>query len=138
MYLADELFRTVRDPNLPQADLERFVALEATLATFITSRTIDPQYVCLLSPTSECVWEIRAVKPDPSIRVFGFFAERDSFVATNYELRKELDCFESELWIHHKTKARSVWRKLFNSLLPSAETDAKLLITGALDGQYFK
>lgn len=138
MYVVKDLFDTMMDETLPTSEIERFAALEATLSDFVTSRTLDPNYIFLLTPTSDCVWEIRSVQPDPSIRVFGCFAEKDSFVATNYELRKDLKEFESPLWQWSRKKARACWRKIFAPYEPRPETDAKLLISGAIDGQYFK
>jgi len=137
MYLTEDLFNVIRDPTVGEERSLRYAELEATLADFVTSRTLSPEYIKLLQPPTDCVWEVRCVMPDPSIRVFGFFAERDSFIATNHELRPVLAEFDSEEWQFAKARAKSIWNRLFSPLLPRAETEAKLLITGAIDEQYF-
>jgi hypothetical protein len=138
MYLTEDLLKTVRDETLPHEHQMLFAEVEATLADFITSRTLDPEYIKLLWPHEDCVWEIRCMRPDPTVRVFGFFADRDAFVATNYELRPVLGKFESGEWKFAKTRARYIWRRLFGPLLPRNETDAKLLISGAIDAKFFQ
>jgi len=60
------------------------------LEQFAEGQSIDPAYLKLLAPARDAVWEIRSVRPAPSIRVLGRFAEYDVFVATNYALRKPL------------------------------------------------
>jgi hypothetical protein len=138
MYIGDELFRAINEPGLAREAIARFAALEATLADFVTSRSIDPDYLFLLTPTNNCVWAIKSVRPEPSLRVFGLFADRDAFVATNYELRKNLAEFDSKAWQWSSAKAKAVWKNLFPGYQPKNETDIKQLISGALDGKYFK
>jgi len=137
LYLAEELFDAIYETRVNRADTARFVALEATLAEFVTSRTLDPEYLCLLTPTSECVWEIRSVRPKPSMRVFGLFAERDSFIATNFEYREVLSDDEIQ-WDLQMRTAKHVWTRIFPALTPRDETDATQLVTGAVHGKYFK
>ncbi|MEJ1965145.1 MAG: hypothetical protein WDO56_27850 [Gammaproteobacteria bacterium] len=137
MYLFEDLFEAMQDPSLRGAQLQRFAELEATLAEFVTSRNLDPQYVFLLTPTKDGIWEIRSARPEPQIRVFGFFADRDAFVATNYEFRSTLGEYNSKEWQFAMARAKSIWRRLFEPLLPRYESDPKLLITGAIDGKYF-
>jgi len=46
--------------------------------------------------------------------------------------------WESREWKTVKSVARAEWRKLFNPYQPKVGTDPKQLVTGALDGKYFK
>jgi hypothetical protein len=118
---------------------ERRVAeLQADLEVFVEARTIDPKYLFLLYPLRDAVWEIRSVRDDPSIRVLGLFAWKDVFIATNHALREDLGRWESREWKTVKRAARAEWRRLFNPYDPQVESDAQKLVTGALDGKYFK
>jgi len=60
------------------------------------------------------------------------------FIATNHALRETLGGWESREWKIVKRTARASWRRLFNSYDPVVDTDVKRLVTGALDGRYFK
>jgi len=112
--------------------------LSADLEVFVEARTIDPKYLFLLYPAHDAVWEIRSRREQPSIRVLGLFAWKDVFVATNHALREELNGWESSEWKTVKRTARAEWRKLFNPYQPKITIDPKQLVTGALDGKYFK
>lgn len=63
----------------------------------------------------EEVWEIRSVDPKPSIRVFGRFAERDVFVATNKGFRKPLGAFGSPEFKRAMTTCTQEWRRCFQT-----------------------
>jgi hypothetical protein len=58
--------------------------------------SIDPhnkRHVCQLSrnsPKSEGVWQFRIRDPKPQLRIFGCFAEKDTFVALSVALREDL------------------------------------------------
>jgi hypothetical protein len=112
--------------------------LAADLEVFVEARTIDPKYLFLLYPANDAVWEIRSGREQPSIRVLGLFAWKDVFVATNHALREELGGWESREWKTVKRAARAEWRRLFNPYQPKTAIDPKQLVTGALDGKYFK
>ena len=73
----------------------RMGRLDADLEHFVVSPEIDPKYLFHLYPSQDCVWEIRSVRDDPSIRVLGMFAAKDVFVATNFALREDLGGWQS-------------------------------------------
>jgi hypothetical protein len=56
--VTDGLHKALLEP--PETDVERMAELEADLAVFIHSPTIDPGYLYKLSPTHYGVWEIRS------------------------------------------------------------------------------
>jgi hypothetical protein len=125
----------------PEGDLEwdrRVAELQADLEVFVEARTIDPKYLFLLYPLRDAVWEIRSVRDAPSIRVLGLFAAKDIFIATNHALREELGGWDSREWKTVKRSARAAWLRLFPSYDPQGGSDANHLVTGALDGEYFK
>jgi len=76
---------------------KRVAELRADLEVFVEGRIIDPKYLFLLYPAADCVWEIRSVRSNPSIRVLGLFAKRDIFVATNFAFREDLGGWQSRL-----------------------------------------
>jgi len=127
--------------NSPEGDDEweqRVAELRADLEVFAEGMPIDPKYLFLLYPAANCVWEIRSIRSDPSIRILGFFAKRDVFIATNYALRKELGGWQSRDWKRVKREAQAKWRWLFKTYQPLSGTSVKKLVTGAIDGKYFK
>jgi hypothetical protein len=127
--------------NSPQGnqDWERRVAeLRADLEVFVEARTIDPKYLFRLYPARDAVWEIRSTRSDPSIRVLGLFAWKDVFIATNHALREELGGWNSRRWKEVKRSARAHWRQIFPAYEPKSVTSVHLVVTGALNGKYFK
>lgn len=138
MFLSGELWDLLRFEHEDQDLEERLGILQADLEFFVTSKTIDPKYLFHLYPPRDAVWEIRSVRPDPSIRVLGLFAAKDLFIATNHAMRAELGGWQSRQWKVVKRTARARWTQLFLPYLPEIGTDATKLVTGALDGRYFK
>lgn len=136
MYLAEELYLAITAP--PPEEVERFAQLEADLADFVTSPTLDPQYLKSLWPPRDGIWAIRSVRPRPSIRVLGLFAAKDKFVATNFALRKELGEFDSHEWRTEKRRAKAIWRQLFLGYPYIPGRDLDKLFLGAINGKYFK
>lgn len=117
---------------------ERLGILQADLELFAEGQPVDPRYLFLLSPSYEAVWEIRSVRPSPSIRVLGCFAKKDVFVATNMALREELGGWQSREWKNVKRLARTRWNALFHTYVPMLSTNIHDLVTDAIDGKYFK
>lgn len=138
MYLTEELKRAFEANYLDPVWEERMGRLEADLDTFVNGDPITPKFLFLLSPARDGVWEIRSVKDDPSIRVLGFFAQYDVFVATHYELRSELGGWDSEEWRKTKRRAGAAWRRTFATYQPLKSTDIHQLVSGAISGKYIK
>jgi hypothetical protein len=138
LFVSEELNAILTSPEGSQEWEQRVAELRADLEVFVGARTIDPKYLFLLYPSRDAVWEIRSVRGSPSIRVLGLFAGTDVFIATNYALRETLGGWESREWKIVKRSARASWRRLLSSYDPVIEVDIKRLVTGALDGRYFK
>jgi len=138
MLLSAELWEllnaTYDDPEME----DRMGDLQADLEFFVESPTIDPKYLFHLYPARDAVWEIRSVRPAPSIRVLGSFADKDVFVATNYALRSELGGWQSREWKNVKRTAHRRWTALLQPYDPRRGTDARAFVSGAIDGKYFK
>lgn len=138
LFVGEALWAVIQSPEGDQEWEQRIGELQADLERFVTGGPIDPKYLFLLYPAYRAVWEIRSVRADPSIRVLGLFAAKDVFIATNFALREELEGWQSRAWKEVKRAARAEWRNLLFPYLPLVTTDVKTLVTGALDGKYFK
>ncbi len=90
--------------------IKRFAKLKSDLDTFLISPTIDAKYMKQLLPTGKGVYEIRSVRPKPSIRVFGRFVRKDVFLATHYEERNGLGGFKSYEFTQEISRCRKIWR----------------------------
>ena len=124
MFLSGELWDLLRSQSDDPDVEERLGLLQADLEFFVTSETIDPKYLFHLYPARDAVWEIRSVRPDPSIRVLGLFVKKDFFIATNHALRAELGDWQSRGWKTVKRTARARWTQLFHQYEPAIGTDA--------------
>jgi hypothetical protein len=138
MFLSEELWNVLRS-SYEDRDMEtRMGHLLADLDHFVQSPSIDWKYLFHLYPARDGVWEIRSVRHDPSIRVLGHFADRDVFIATNHAFREDLGGWQSRQWKEVKRAARAKWNQLFHPYPPVLGTDVKALVSGALDGRYFR
>jgi hypothetical protein len=138
MLLTQPLWDLLHSPEGDDEWEKRVAELRADLEVFAEGMPVTPKYLFLLYPAENCVWEIRSVRSAPSIRVLGFFAKRDIFVATNFALREDLGGWQSREWKQVKRYAQAKWRWLFKTFQPRSGTDIKTLVTGAIDGKYFK
>jgi hypothetical protein len=138
MFVCEDLWALLNSPEGDDAWERRIASLRADLEYFVEGRAIDPKYVFRLSPAREAVWEIRSAREEPSIRVLGLFAEKDVFIATNVALREDLAGWETRAWRDAKLLARTKWGHLFHTYRPLGESDIHLLVSGALDGRYFR
>ena len=125
------------DPNnLEQNEkVSRFAKFRADLDKFLVSPEIDSEYMKQLVPNGKGVFEIRSVRPKPSIRAFGMFIEKDVFLITNYAERKELGGFKSYAFKQEIGECRKAWRAIFPNHGAKESPDGKLssVVTGGLD-----
>lgn len=73
-----------------RSDLESFVVGHELSLSFTPFRH-QSAYMGVLDPEREGVWEIRSTDPNPGMRVFGCFADKDVFVALGWSLRSLSD-----------------------------------------------
>src|SRR5215469_8807587 len=74
MFVGEGLWAVLTSTEGDEAWDKRVGELQADLERFADGQTIDPNYLFLLYPARQGVWEIRSVTHDPSIRVLGLFA----------------------------------------------------------------
>jgi hypothetical protein len=138
MFVTERLWGVLTSP-IGDSEWERRVGdLQADLERFAAGQVIDPKYLFLLYPSRDGVWEIRSNGSDPSIRVLGLFARRDVFIATNFAMRADLEGWESREWKKVKRAAGAEWRILFHPYEARRTINVRELVTGALNGKYFK
>lgn len=138
MLVAADLWKFLREPGSDDEWEDRKGFLLADLEVFADGAPIGPKYLFLLSPAREAVWEIRSVRPSPSIRVLGRFVAKDLFVATNFALRDQLGGWRSRQWRDARVKSRVVWNHLFHPYQPLVSRKIDDVVSGAIDGRYFK
>lgn len=138
MFVTEGLQNVLDSPEGDQEWERRVAELQADLEYFVEGRAIDPKYLFLLYHVREAVWEIRSVRDQPSIRVLGRFAEKDVFIATNFALREDLGKWESRAWRDVKVMARTAWTNIFQQYQPVAGSNIHDMVSGALNGRYFK
>ncbi len=138
MLIERRLWDFIQEPGPDPEWEERKGILQADLELFAEGAPVGPKYLFLLYRASEGVWEIRSVRPNPSIRVLGRFLARDAFVATNYALREELGGWQSRAWRDVKVMSRTVWTQLFHQHQPIITMAVSKVVSGAIDGKYFK
>lgn len=138
MFICERLHQLLATEHQDQAMEERLGILQADLEVFVEGQPIDPKYLFLLYPARDAVWEIRSIRADPSIRVLGRFALKDVFIATNMELRERLGGWQSRAWKTVKRAACAAWGILFHTYQPMASANVHELVTGAVNGKYFR
>jgi hypothetical protein len=102
-----------QERNSPK-DITRWAALEADMSWFVEAGYVNRQFLKRLTKVHE-VWTLRSVRPKPSLRVFGRFAEPDVFIATHIVERSELGEKDSEGYRREILRCKSKWSQLFTS-----------------------
>jgi hypothetical protein len=104
-----------------RADLETFVKGER-IGLCLTPYAAGTAYMGRLDKPTDEVWDIRSRDPDPGLRVFGRFPDRDLFVALIWSPRSieivhsqrpSLGDRNSIQWKTAIRETKAEWRKLF-------------------------
>jgi hypothetical protein len=109
-----------------RADLEEFIKGEEITLCFepFAAKTA---YMGRLCPIVDSVWDIRSRDPSPALRVVGFFAEMDAFVALRWAPRSRrpgwtdkppLGDRDSSEWRDIIVQCKTDWKNLFHTYLP--------------------
>lgn len=106
--LADQLTSARMSPD--QRHVERWERLRADIAHFVENGMVNWAFMKWLEPKKHEIWELRSVRPRPSIRVFGRFAEPDVFVGTHAVERPGLGAKWSLQWELEKLTCEEQWR----------------------------
>jgi hypothetical protein len=99
---------------LPQ-NFERWAKLEADMAHFVEGGYINWNMMKWLEPQKQEVWELKSVRPKPSIRVFGRFACPNVFIGTNIQFRNCMkEKWSKEFW-DQIFECEKIWADLFKA-----------------------
>jgi hypothetical protein len=138
MFVGRKLWEMLESDEGDSAWERRVGELRADLEQFVASEWLTPKYLFLLDPSADGVWEIRSVGTDPSLRVLGLFAAKDIYIAGDVALREDLGAWNSRAWKQVKRNARAIWRQLFSAYNPIVTINVHDVVTGAINGKYFK
>lgn len=72
-------------------------------------------FIKRLEPPPPEIWEIRITYPSPFVRIFGRFAEPDTFIATDMHTREFLGPKGSVAWNQACQACDAEWHRLFPS-----------------------
>lgn len=109
-----------------RADLEAFIKgdeLSLCFEPFVAKAA----YMGRLEPIEDSIWDIRSRDPKPALRVVGFFAEMDAFVALRWAPRSKrlewtdkppLGDKDSREWRDIIVQCKTDWRNLFHGYVP--------------------
>jgi hypothetical protein len=109
-----------------RADLEEFIKGE-TLTVCLTPFAAKAAYMGRLDPPEDGLWDIRSRDPSPALRVIGFFAETDLFIALRWAPRSRrvkwtakpsLGDRDSREWRDISVQCKADWRNLFHPYEP--------------------
>jgi hypothetical protein len=115
--------------GLAQARLEQFINGDEFVCRMPPSRKATKVVgIAMLEPVADEVWEFRIDK----LRIFGRFAEKDVFVATNWGLRQLLDD-DKDKWRFVIQTSRAEWKKLFPAFDPHRGSSLHDYISNARD-----
>jgi hypothetical protein len=98
-----------------RAILESFTRGDQVVGRMPPSKNVNT-VIALLEPADENNWEFRIGDPKPGLRIFGRFAERDVFIAANWEKKEDLihnTIGAKKLYRDPKVQCSTEWRNLF-------------------------
>lgn len=131
-----DLAHELSDPWADQATALRITRLRRELDHFLEGEFVDHNYIKPLFPRTEEVWEIRSVKPKPSIRILGRFAEKDVFIALFQEDRNPLGGKDSPEWKRVIRATKAKWTAVFNQYPPHSGENHNEYLSNAADHQF--
>jgi hypothetical protein len=115
--------------------LERWLTARAVLEAFVDgnwmtvkSKPKSRAQLAILRPYADEIWEIRDVRPRPSLRILGSFAQKDFFIALAPYERSKLGAKGSAEWTRALQDYKTHWNWLFNGHQP---------MSGSFPNDYF-
>lgn len=136
LIVSKEIYDLLEGPWLDDSWARRCRRLQATLEAYVKGQRIGiclkpykaaSAYMARLNKPSDEVWDIRSTDPNPALRVFGRFADRNLFVALIWSPRSveipasqrpPLGPRDSDEWRDAIVECKAEWKKLFPSYSP--------------------
>jgi hypothetical protein len=120
-FLMTPFLRGQIDTALGSADakmVSRWERLVADISHFVEGGFINWGLMKWLEPKKFEHWELRSVRPRPSLRVFGRFACADVFVGTHVVERQSLKGKWAIEWELEKLSCEDHWQRALGNLPP--------------------
>jgi hypothetical protein len=123
-----------------RADLEEFIKGAEIMAS-LTPFEAKTAYMGILAPIEDGAWDIRSRDPSPALRVVGFFAETDLFVALRWAPRSTrfggigkppLGPRNSREWRDMVVQCKTDWTNLFHTYRPVVGDDINAYISSSV------
>jgi hypothetical protein len=92
---------------------ERWERLRADISHYVENGLITWNFMKWLDPKKYEHWNLRSVRPRPSMRVFGRFAEPSVFIGTHTVARASLKGKWSIEWELEKLRCEEIWTRIF-------------------------
>lgn len=133
MFVSSEVHKLLVGPWESEEEEKRCNQLKGDLDHFITGGRIG---VCLgirkhqnaymarldRDGAGDDVWEIRSADPKPGIRIFGRFAEIDTFIGLTWWQRKLIS--NPRQWALRKRECKAAWNRLLLAYQPHSGENA--------------
>jgi hypothetical protein len=141
LYLSQRMTQKLGDPNNGVIRLVGKGEIEAALTLWAAGEHIydngrakaGPGFLRrLLGPPPE-IWEIRVTNPTPQARIFGRFAEPDTFVATDMCTRQVLGRKGSRAWASVMLQCANDWGQILPNHAPHTGTKLSEYVTEKCD-----
>ncbi len=125
IFCSKEVWKSINGPWESSKDQANMGRARGTLDAFTTGLRINVRippsknvraHLALLEDAEEEVWEFRCRDPDPQIRIFGRFAEKDLFVA--FLTRSKPEVVTDSDYLVAKEEGKRQWRTFFPSYSP--------------------
>lgn len=113
---AAQLFEGLSSTGL--RSIERWERLEADISFFVEGGLVNRSLLKQLDPKKFEHWNLRSVRPRPSMRVFGRFGISDLFIATHVVERPTLGEKWSLNWEMQKLVCEDHWRDALGKFPP--------------------
>jgi len=97
---------------------ERWERLRADMAHYTENGFVSWSFMKWLQPKKFEHWELKSVRPRPSLRVFGRFARPNIFVGTHVVERSPLGAKWSLEWELEKLSCEELWNEAFGGSDP--------------------
>ena len=119
MFISKELRATLDNPNQAvkffrvDAEIEAALTLWALGEHIFANEDGGPDFLKRLAKPPPEIWEIRVTAPRPQVRIFGRFAEPDTFVALGIHFRPSLGDKSSRAWRAASNECKLIWEAMF-------------------------
>lgn len=128
IFVTPDVYKMLVGPWQNERQQIEWFEARAIMDSFVAGRLISASSVRnsdvqlkLLDTSPRCLWELRATKPRPGIRLLGLFAQKDCFIILNWRERPFLK--NRRLWNEAFRECRAKWTGLFYTYGPLEEVN---------------